>query len=450
MLLRLPQGQKPPLGARIDWSNPLTEGLEAFWLFNEGAGRTVNDLSMMRHHSTNYANWDVSSRGVALRFDFTADDYVDTTVTLDPTTSSFTIEVLTFLTALPADVGTHLIAVQQTDGTGLGRSLVYVSLATGRWSSYLGGADRDSGIAAVKFQWQHVFFVWDLNNSTWKFVINDVDGGSGTLTPEFADGNWLIGKHKSLAYYYKGLISYVRIYNRPLAREEMRKLYRDPFCYIKTPMHWYDYIGIVKLTVSDSGTGVDSVLADKTFPLSDLASGADTFILDKTFTLEELASSLEQILTNKNLLLADVSIGDDSVLADKIFVIVDSVAGVDSLVRDKEFSLSDAATGSDSLLASKNLTINESGLLNELISADKIFFISDSVTAEDLTLINKVFSIADTGIAIDTIDAVIEKILKLILANKRPLSLIIVNKHALKLILSNERLITDLENKGGG
>ena len=37
--------QKPPLGIQIDWSNPITKGLVGCWLFNEGSGDKVYDLS---------------------------------------------------------------------------------------------------------------------------------------------------------------------------------------------------------------------------------------------------------------------------------------------------------------------------------------------------------------------------------------------------------------------
>lgn len=36
---------KPPRGARVDWSHPLSRNLAGLWLFNEGAGGRVNDLA---------------------------------------------------------------------------------------------------------------------------------------------------------------------------------------------------------------------------------------------------------------------------------------------------------------------------------------------------------------------------------------------------------------------
>ena len=36
---------KPPRGARLDPGHPLSRGVVGYWLFNEGVGGRVNDLS---------------------------------------------------------------------------------------------------------------------------------------------------------------------------------------------------------------------------------------------------------------------------------------------------------------------------------------------------------------------------------------------------------------------
>jgi hypothetical protein len=36
---------KPPLGAQLDWSNPINKSLVGCWVFNEGSGNLVRDLS---------------------------------------------------------------------------------------------------------------------------------------------------------------------------------------------------------------------------------------------------------------------------------------------------------------------------------------------------------------------------------------------------------------------
>jgi len=77
---------KPPLGTPLDWTHPLNSGLDAFWLFNEGMGDIVNDLSgngntgtltNMVVPSTPTSGWNPGRLGPAIVFDG-LDDYIST------------------------------------------------------------------------------------------------------------------------------------------------------------------------------------------------------------------------------------------------------------------------------------------------------------------------------------------------------------------------------------
>jgi hypothetical protein len=63
---------KPPFGAaEIDWGHPLSQGLVAAWLFNEGAGRVLRDYanSAISASITDPTNilWQPGPRGLAIR-----------------------------------------------------------------------------------------------------------------------------------------------------------------------------------------------------------------------------------------------------------------------------------------------------------------------------------------------------------------------------------------------
>jgi len=77
---------KPPLGTPLDWTHPLNSGLDAFWVFNEGSGDIVNDLSgnnntgtltNMAFPSTPTSGWNPGRLGPAIVFDG-LDDYIST------------------------------------------------------------------------------------------------------------------------------------------------------------------------------------------------------------------------------------------------------------------------------------------------------------------------------------------------------------------------------------
>ena len=60
--------QKPPLGATIDFSHPLSRGLVGAWLMNEGGGKIVNDIARKNNGIINGADWVPSKYGKALFF----------------------------------------------------------------------------------------------------------------------------------------------------------------------------------------------------------------------------------------------------------------------------------------------------------------------------------------------------------------------------------------------
>lgn len=65
--------QKPPLGASVDWSHPLANGLEALWLMNEAMGDKVFDATRHGHDGTRNGmvdnDWSATEKGSSLDFD---------------------------------------------------------------------------------------------------------------------------------------------------------------------------------------------------------------------------------------------------------------------------------------------------------------------------------------------------------------------------------------------
>lgn len=65
--------QKPPLGAAVNWSHPLAQGLEALWLMNEATGNRLHDVTRHGHSGTFNGlvdnDWVANIHGTALEFD---------------------------------------------------------------------------------------------------------------------------------------------------------------------------------------------------------------------------------------------------------------------------------------------------------------------------------------------------------------------------------------------
>lgn len=64
---------KPPLGVKINHSHPLSKGIKALWLFNEGYGDKVNDCSGNNYHAKitfpagEITQWQGSKNGIGIK-----------------------------------------------------------------------------------------------------------------------------------------------------------------------------------------------------------------------------------------------------------------------------------------------------------------------------------------------------------------------------------------------
>jgi len=170
--------------------------------------------------------WTNGKIGGAYSFDG-IDDYIETSLTIDPSTTSISVEAWVYPNSLPSEAGIDLMILQQKDGSGTGRAWIYADNDTDTWCSYVGGSRRDSGVTIKKNEWQHLVFVWDKDEGTWTWYIDGEKVENGTMSVESADGEWIIGNHKNLLHPFKGTIDEVRIYNRSLSAEQIHELFLE-------------------------------------------------------------------------------------------------------------------------------------------------------------------------------------------------------------------------------
>jgi len=204
-------------------------GLVANWLFYNGAGDTLYDYSGKGNHGNiNGAKWtDKEQAGWALDFDG-VDDYVD--CGNDASLDNFT--ALTLTAWVNGQQQTNLVwfsggtysneIILHFQGAGF-----YLVASDGTASGYL---DWDSNPPLN--EWVHLAATWD--GSTMKLYQNGVpqattlafSGGSeGKLTN--STRRYIGHRFNSANPWFKGLIDEVRIYNRALSEDEIKKIYED-------------------------------------------------------------------------------------------------------------------------------------------------------------------------------------------------------------------------------
>lgn len=227
--------QKPPLGAKVNFANPISKGLIYCGLFNEGAGNKVFDLSGNQNTGTiTNAIWVSGKFGSCLSFDGNG-DYVqiphssplDNMQNISFGCWSYTslITVENFLMEKDSNIyGIHLYNFAGVAAT-LG---CLIATDNNTWASHTG---KSGGVPYNA--WVHLFCTYD--GSKIRGYVNGVEQTltNNSITGDVktdSGGNLYLATWEYLDYCYDGEIDNIMIYNRALSAAEVLQLYREPFC----------------------------------------------------------------------------------------------------------------------------------------------------------------------------------------------------------------------------
>lgn len=228
---------KPPLGTQLDWSHPLNKSLGGFWLFNEGSGDKVFDISgnnntgtltTMSFPPTTTSGWNPGRTGHTIKFDGVS-DYV--------TASAYNLDITTDNLTMSAWVNTSRSNVYQlivAKGNSISR----------QYSMYLGSSGTlymyvtingviDAGVTLsttaqwATNKWTHIVLTYDHSNI--KIFINGVQSYSGAYSANINSGSTPIRIGNDDNYPFLGYIDDVRIWYRALSSSEIQTLYTNPY-----------------------------------------------------------------------------------------------------------------------------------------------------------------------------------------------------------------------------
>ena len=253
--LRTTWTQKPPMGTPLDWSHPLTRGLEACWLFNEGQGLTIYDATG-NGHTASFKNastatpetfaqgWETTHPpgppGPALRF----------VNTIGANAGNIDSQVV-----IPGDAFTLEFWLMRTTGVTEGTVIRNPSSAPLNWLTTVGVG----GTVAV-LRYYDTFQNWTAStlpfaNNTWNHIVvtrqslTTPVGGAFGIMHFWVNGiseAILIDASASARYArltnsvagsaFTGALALGRIWQRALGKEEVLALQRAPFAmFARTP-----------------------------------------------------------------------------------------------------------------------------------------------------------------------------------------------------------------------
>jgi len=199
----------------------ITDGLTAYWDFDEGSGTMAEDDSGNGYDGTIYgSSWVEGKFGNALSFDG-VDDFVSAPfVPLND--RSFTVVMWVRAAELP-DFPEDASLLSQFDEASTGK---YLHILVRNSLPFFGfyGDDLWGNTHLNRSAWYHLAFVYNYTSNTKAIYVNGVlDASAPSIGPyKGVSGNTTIGKYLDSSF--NGTIDEVRIYSRALTAQELKAI----------------------------------------------------------------------------------------------------------------------------------------------------------------------------------------------------------------------------------
>ena len=230
--------QKPPLGTSIDFGQSQMRDLVGWWLFQEGAGDKVADLSGngivgtlsgFSFPAISTSGWNPGKFGRTLAFDGT-NDYIEAEDDNFP--SGAAPRTVTFWVKRPSSGnfagagGLYLFFYgTRADKNGFG---MYGVVGTTDLYFYSHSYDIDITINLDDAEWHHLALTFDGTNlRAYKDAVL-ISTNNRSLLNTVLD-TFVIGTSKTADQYFDGLFDDFRVYNRKLTAREIVDIKMDPF-----------------------------------------------------------------------------------------------------------------------------------------------------------------------------------------------------------------------------
>ncbi|MCB0188744.1 MAG: LamG domain-containing protein, partial [Caldilineaceae bacterium] len=218
----------------VVWPGLDPDGLALYLPLDEDFGSdTFADLSIFGRNATCSAGHcptaNLNSRlhpvETGAQVQFVGDSsYLTVPSVLDPATTDFTASLWFYATRI---FDRDPILLQQADGSGVGRSWLYLT-RDGKLNSFLGGSALTHPGQVIVNNWHHAAFTYDHATQLFTLYLDGVPV-TDTRTVEANDGAMLIGVHKEFIRYFQGQLDEVTSFDRALSDTEIGYLMATPW-----------------------------------------------------------------------------------------------------------------------------------------------------------------------------------------------------------------------------
>ena len=235
---------KPALGTPIQRGHPLARGLIGAWLFNEGGGIRVHDLS--GHHGTDGTiitslDWVAGNTGPALYYNGVG--YVRLWRESVTSLSQFSI-CGHFQVKAAHETSRLYIEYNAKVDISIARASNDLHITALRDYDTTNATASSSNFFLTGYNSNFIHFVCVFDNGTWTIYIDGEDDtqsgvpGVGSMVGQGGDSaRWRIGDSYFGTTEHDGNIETFSIYNRALSALEAAELYRTPYImYARNPI----------------------------------------------------------------------------------------------------------------------------------------------------------------------------------------------------------------------
>lgn len=218
---------KPRLGARLDRQHPLSRGLVGCWLFNEGGGAKLWDISgNSRHGSFSLASYRFGQDGVACTNLTSADVVSWSNLPQLGTTPGLDFTMACEIT--PNTFGDSYEALfNQGNSTGL------FCRSSGKLDLYVAGSFLSNATLSLRKKYWAVW-TYTVSGTMHTLYINGGADRTVTVSTTFTPSNSL---NDSSSETFDGVMSNLRLYTRALSASEVRWLYTEPYANVVQPVY---------------------------------------------------------------------------------------------------------------------------------------------------------------------------------------------------------------------
>lgn len=160
------------------------------------------------------------------------------------------------------------------------------------------------------------------------------------------------------------------------------------------------------ISISDSGTGSESIATVAALSLTDTATGTDTLSITATADLTDTATGTDSMSVSSvtNVSMTDSGSGTDSLSLIAAIPVTDSGTGTDSLSvsQTNSVSMTDSASGTDTLSIAASVSVSDSGTGTDTASISVPVSMSDSATGTDSSSLVAAIPLSDSASGVDS------------------------------------------------